>query len=182
MRDCTQSSLREALGVVPQDTVMFNESLQYNLQYANNDASFSEVQAAAKAANLDQFIEQLPGGYDTIVGERGLKLSGGEKQRVAIARVMLKAPPIIVFDEATSSLDTQTEKAILDGLNAAAERATSLVIAHRLSTIVDADQILVLDDGKIVERGDHRQLLANDGLYARLWFMQQETKSNATDT
>lgn len=175
VRDCTQSSLRSQLGVVPQDTVMFNESLQYNLQYANNDATFEDVEAAAKAANLDRFIEQLPGGYNTVVGERGLKLSGGEKQRVAIARVMLKAPPIMVFDEATSSLDTQTEKTILDGLNAAAKRATSLVIAHRLSTIVDADQILVLDDGKIVERGDHHQLLANAGLYARLWFMQQET-------
>ena len=179
VRDCTQASLRSQLGVVPQDTVMFNESLQYNLQYANNDATFDDVQVAAKAANLDRFIEQLPGGYDTIVGERGLKLSGGEKQRVAIARVMLKSPPIIVFDEATSSLDTQTEKTILDGLNAAAERATSLVIAHRLSTIVDADQILVLDDGKIVERGDHQQLLANDGLYARLWFMQQETNDSS---
>ena len=179
VRDCTQASLRAQLGVVPQDTVMFNESLQYNLQYANNDATFDDVQAAAKAANLDHFIGQLPAGYDTIVGERGLKLSGGEKQRVAIARVMLKAPPIIVFDEATSSLDTQTEKAILDGLNAAAERATSLVIAHRLSTIVDADQILVLDDGEIVERGSHHQLLVSGGLYARLWSMQQEA-ANAT--
>lgn len=176
VRDCTQASLRSQLGVVPQDTVMFNESLLYNLQYANASATRSDVEGAAEAANLSRFIEQLPEGYDTIVGERGLKLSGGEKQRVAIARVMLKAPPIIVFDEATSSLDTQTEKTILDGLNAAAERATSLVIAHRLSTIIDADQILVLDDGKIVERGNHRSLLANDGLYARLWFMQQESK------
>jgi ATP-binding cassette, subfamily B, heavy metal transporter len=175
VRDCTQSSLRTQLGVVPQDTVMFNESLKYNLQYAKNDASFDDVKAAAKAANLDRFIEQLPGGYDTIVGERGLKLSGGEKQRVAIARVMLKAPPIIVFDEATSSLDTQTEKAILDGLNAVAERATSLVIAHRLSTVIDADQILVLEDGRIVERGTHNQLLDNDGLYAKLWNMQLDT-------
>ena len=155
---------------------MFNESLQYNLLYANNDASTDDMKAAARAANLDQFIDQLPQGYDTIVGERGLKLSGGEKQRVAIARVMLKAPPIIVFDEATSSLDTQTEKTILDGLNAAAERATSLVIAHRLSTIVDADQILVLEDGKIVERGNHQSLLASDGLYANLWSMQQEAE------
>jgi len=176
VRDCTQASLRAQLGVVPQDTVMFNESLQYNLLYANNDASTDDMKAAARAANLDQFIDQLPQGYDTIVGERGLKLSGGEKQRVAIARVMLKAPPIIVFDEATSSLDTQTEKTILDGLNAAAERATSLVIAHRLSTIVDADQILVLEDGKIVERGNHQSLLASDGLYANLWSMQQEAE------
>lgn len=174
VRDCTQASLRAQLGVVPQDTVMFNESLQYNLLYANNEAGTDEMKEAAQAANLDRFIGQLPEGYDTIVGERGLKLSGGEKQRVAIARVMLKAPPIIVFDEATSSLDTQTEKAILDGLNAAAERATSLVIAHRLSTIVDADQILVLDDGKIVERGNHHSLLADEGLYANLWSMQQE--------
>ncbi len=179
IRECTQASLRAQLGVVPQDTVMFNESLQYNLQYANTDASLDDVKAAAKAANLDRFIEQLPGGYDTIVGERGLKLSGGEKQRVAIARVMLKAPPIIVFDEATSSLDTQTEKVILDGLNAAAERATSLVIAHRLSTIVDADQILVLDEGVIVERGDHDSLLNQQGLYAKLWFMQQETNNDS---
>jgi len=178
VRDCTQASLRGQLGVVPQDTVMFNESLQYNLQYANNDASLDDIHAAAKAANLDSFIDLLPGGYDTIVGERGLKLSGGEKQRVAIARVMLKAPPIIVFDEATSSLDSQTEKAILDGLNAAAKRATSLVIAHRLSTIIDADQILVLEDGKIVERGDHQSLLNAGGLYARLWSMQQETTSH----
>jgi len=145
------------------------------LQYANNDASLEDIKAAAKAANLDNFIEQLPGGYNTVVGERGLKLSGGEKQRVAIARVMLKAPPIVVFDEATSSLDTQTEKTILDGLNAAAQRATSLVIAHRLSTIVDADQILVLDDGVIVERGDHQSLMGHGGLYARLWSMQQES-------
>jgi len=174
VRDCTQASLRSQLGVVPQDTVMFNESLLYNLEYANPDADLVDIKAAAAAANLDQFIEQLPGGYDTIVGERGLKLSGGEKQRVAIARVMLKAPPIIVFDEATSSLDTQTEKTILDGLNAAAERATSLVIAHRLSTIVDADQILVLDQGRIVERGDHHSLLSTGGLYSRLWSMQQE--------
>ncbi len=176
VRNCTQASLRSQLGVVPQDTVMFNESLQYNLLYANNEANTDDMEEAARAANLDHFIAQLPEGYDTIVGERGLKLSGGEKQRVAIARVMLKAPPIIVFDEATSSLDTQTEKAILDGLNAAAERATSLVIAHRLSTIVDADQILVLEDGQIVERGNHHSLLADEGLYAKLWSMQQEAK------
>jgi len=174
VRDCTQASLRSQLGVVPQDTVMFNESLQYNLEYASNGASLSDIKRAAKAANLDSFIEQLPAGFDTVVGERGLKLSGGEKQRVAIARVMLKAPPIIIFDEATSSLDSKTEKTILDGLNAAAEKATSLVIAHRLSTIIDADQILVLENGRIVERGNHQSLLSNNGLYAQMWSMQQE--------
>jgi len=176
VRDCTQASLRAQLGVVPQDTVMFNESLQYNLEYACNGATLNDIKQAAKAANLDSFVEQLPGGYDTVVGERGLKLSGGEKQRVAIARVMLKAPPIIVFDEATSSLDSKTEKTILDGLNAAAEKATSLVIAHRLSTIIDADQILVLEQGRIVERGTHQSLLGDNGLYAQLWSMQQESK------
>lgn len=173
IRDCTQASLRQALGVVPQDTVMFNESIRYNLAYARNDATDDEVKAAARAANLDEFIESLPQGYDTVVGERGLKLSGGEKQRMAIARVLLKNPPIIVFDEATSSLDTRSEKTILEGLNTAAERATSLVIAHRLSTIIDADEILVLDAGEIVERGTHDELLRNDGLYANLWQLQQ---------
>ena len=173
IRDCTQTSLREVLGVVPQDTVMFNDSIRYNLAYARNDATDEEVQAAAKAANLSDFIESLPQGYDTVVGERGLKLSGGEKQRMAIARVILKNPTIIVFDEATSSLDTRSEQTILEGLNAAAERATSLVIAHRLSTIVDADEILVLDAGEIVERGTHDELLQNQSLYANLWQLQQ---------
>ena len=176
IRDCTQSSLRNVLGVVPQDTVMFNESIRYNLAYADNEASDEDVRKAAKAANLDQFIDSLPQGYDTIVGERGLKLSGGEKQRMAIARVILKNPAIIVFDEATSSLDTQSEQTILEGLNAAAERATSLVIAHRLSTIVDADEILVLDAGEIVERGTHDTLLQNNGLYATLWQLQQRAE------
>jgi ATP-binding cassette subfamily B protein len=175
VRNCTQSSLRRALGVVPQDTVMFNDTIRYNLAYARNDASESEIKAAAKAANLDAFIEALPQGYDTIVGERGLKLSGGEKQRMAIARVILKSPPIIVFDEATSSLDTRSEQTILEGLNAAAQRATSLVIAHRLSTIIDADEILVLDAGVIVERGTHDELLQRQGLYANLWQLQQRS-------
>jgi len=175
VRDCTQSSLRKALGVVPQDTVMFNDTIRYNLAYARDDASEAEIKAAAKAANLDVFIEALPQGYDTIVGERGLKLSGGEKQRMAIARVILKSPPIIVFDEATSSLDTRSEQTILEGLNAAAQRATSLVIAHRLSTIVDADEILVLDAGVIVERGTHDELLHRQGLYANLWQLQQRS-------
>lgn len=179
IRDCTQASLRQALGVVPQDTVMFNDSIRYNLAYARSDATEEEVKAAARAANLDAFIESLPQGYDTVVGERGLKLSGGEKQRMAIARVLLKNPPIIVFDEATSSLDTRSEQTILEGLNTAAERATSLVIAHRLSTIVDADEILVLDAGVIVERGTHDELLSKLGLYAELWQLQQHTDDDA---
>lgn len=172
VRDCTQASLREALGVVPQDTVMFNDTIRYNLAYARPDAMEEQVAEAARRANLDRFIEELPLGYDTVVGERGLKLSGGEKQRMAIARVVVKDPPIIVFDEATSSLDTRSEQAILEGMNAVAQRATSLVIAHRLSTIVDADQIIVLDAGRIVERGTHEQLLAAGGLYSKLWQMQ----------
>ncbi len=176
IREYTQGSLRAALGVVPQDTVMFNDSIRYNISYANPDASDEEVKNAAHKANLATFIEQLPQGYDTVVGERGLKLSGGEKQRMAIARVILKNPPIIVFDEATSSLDTRSEQTILEGLNAVAERATSLVIAHRLSTITDANKILVLDAGEIVESGTHAQLLAGNGLYANLWQLQQTTE------
>ncbi|MCL4144801.1 UNVERIFIED_CONTAM: hypothetical protein GTU68_015983 [Idotea baltica] len=178
IRDCTQSSLRQVLGVVPQDTVMFNDTIRYNLSYARNDASDEEIHAAARAANLDKFIESLPQGYDTMVGERGLKLSGGEKQRMAIARVILKNPAIIVFDEATSSLDTQSEQTILEGLNAAAKIATSLVIAHRLSTITDADEILVLDAGEIVERGTHDELLRSAGLYASLWALQQRANKD----
>lgn len=178
IRDCTQSSLREVLGVVPQDTVMFNDTIRYNLSYARADATDEQIKAAARAANLDKFIESLPQGYETMVGERGLKLSGGEKQRMAIARVILKDPAIIVFDEATSSLDTQSEQTILEGLNAAAQRATSLVIAHRLSTITDADEILVLDAGLIVERGSHDTLLANNGLYANLWMLQQSAEDD----
>ncbi len=181
VRDCTQTSLRESLGVVPQDTVMFNDTIRYNLAYANPEASDERVFEAARRANLDDFIAQLPQGYDTIVGERGLKLSGGEKQRMAIARVVLKNPPIIVFDEATSSLDTRSEQAILVGMDAVAKRATSLVIAHRLSTVVDADQILVLDAGEIVERGTHESLLNSGGLYNDLWHMQLGNESaNAT--
>jgi len=173
VRDCTQGSLRQALGVVPQDTVMFNESIRYNLSYANPDADDALIDEAAARANLSEFISNLPQGFDTVVGERGLKLSGGEKQRMAIARVVIKNPPIIVFDEATSSLDTRSEQAILEGMNAVAQRATSLVIAHRLSTVVDADQILVLDEGLIVERGKHDELLNQGGLYADLWQLQQ---------
>lgn len=174
----SQQSLRQALGIVPQDTVMFNESIRFNLAYARPDATDEEIQAAVVAANLDDFLNQLPEGYDTVVGERGLKLSGGEKQRMAIARVMLKRPAIIVFDEATSSLDTRSEQAILHGLNTAAKVATSVVIAHRLSTIVDADKILVLDSGQIVEQGTHSELLAQGGLYSHLWNLQQSSESD----
>ena len=178
VRDCTQNSLREALGVVPQDTVMFNDTIRYNLAYALPEADDVRVAEAARRSNLDAFIAQLPQGYETIVGERGLKLSGGEKQRMAIARVVLKNPPIIIFDEATSSLDTRTEQAILEGMNAVARRATSLVIAHRLSTVVDADQILVLDAGRIVQRGTHDSLLEEGGLYADLWQLQQGSEAD----
>lgn len=173
IREVTQASLRRALGVVPQDTVMFNDTIRYNLAYAEPGIADDVIARALARANLDGFVARLPQRLDTVVGERGLKLSGGEKQRMAIARVILKDPPIIVFDEATSSLDTRTEQSILEGLDAVARRATSLVIAHRLSTVVDADQILVLDAGVIVERGTHESLLAGNGLYADLWQLQQ---------
>ncbi len=173
IKTVTQRSLRIQLGVVPQDTVLFNESIQYNIAYARPNAGMDEIRSAAKAANLDDFILTLPEGYDTIVGERGLKLSGGEKQRLAIARVILKNPPILVFDEATSSLDTRTEQAILETLSKTANRATTLVIAHRLSTIIDADKIIVLDKGRIVEQGTHAQLIEMSGLYFQLWELQQ---------
>ncbi len=169
----SQTSLRAAIGVVPQDTVLFNESLEYNLRYAKPDATEAEWVAAAQRAQLHDFIQSLPQRYQTVVGERGLKLSGGEKQRVAIARVMLKNPKILVFDEATSSLDSNTERQIQSTLQTAAMGHTTLVIAHRLSTIVDADQILVLQHGRIVERGTHGVLLAQNGLYAELWNLQQ---------
>ena len=170
----TQDSLRRAIGIVPQDTVLFNESLRYNLAYANPGASQEDIGKAAQLAHLTDFIASLPQGYDTVVGERGLKLSGGEKQRVAIARAVLKNPHILVFDEATSSLDSHSEQAILDALRDAAAHHTSLVIAHRLSTIVDADTILVMDKGRVVESGIHHSLIAAGGAYARLWAMQQE--------
>ena len=160
---------------------MFNDSIRYNLAYANPDADDALVEEAARRANLSEFISNLPQGYDTVVGERGLKLSGGEKQRMAIARVVIKNPPIIVFDEATSSLDTRSEQAILEGMNSVAQRATSLVIAHRLSTVVDADQILVLDAGLIVERGTHDELLRKNGLYADLWQLQQGAEPGSED-
>jgi ABC-type transport system involved in Fe-S cluster assembly fused permease/ATPase subunit len=170
----TQDSLRNSIGIVPQDTVLFNESLLYNIGYARLSASRNEIEQAARVANIHSFIEGLPQGYDTIVGERGLKLSGGEKQRVAIARAVLKNPCILVFDEATSSLDSHSEQAILVALREAAAHHTSLVIAHRLSTIVDADYILVMEAGRIIESGVHQNLLAEDGTYARLWALQQK--------
>jgi ATP-binding cassette subfamily B protein len=170
----TQQSLREAIGIVPQDTVLFNDTIRYNIQYARPQASFAEVREAARHADIDEFIHALPQGYDTVVGERGLKLSGGEKQRVAIARVLLKDPAILVFDEATSSLDSQSEKNILGALARISRNKTTLVIAHRLSTVVDADRILVLEKGRVSEQGDHEALIEQDGVYARLWRLQQK--------
>ncbi|MGB5326847.1 MAG: ABC transporter ATP-binding protein/permease [Gammaproteobacteria bacterium] len=169
-----QQSLRRAIGIVPQDTVLFNDSILYNIQYARPEASFEEVREVARLADIDHFIQSLPEGYDTVVGERGLKLSGGEKQRVAIARVLLKDPAILVFDEATSSLDSQSEKNILGALTRISRNKTTLVIAHRLSTVIDADRIIVLEDGRVKEQGDHEALIAADGLYAQLWRMQQK--------
>ncbi len=173
----TQHSLRRQIGIVPQDTVLFNDSIYYNIQYAQPQATRDEVIEAAKLADIHEFISSLPDGYDTIVGERGLKLSGGEKQRVSIARVLLKNPPILVFDEATSSLDSKSEKNILAALNAISEHKTTLVIAHRLSTIVDADRILVLDQGRIAEQGSHAELLQQQGAYASLWAIQQKQET-----
>ncbi len=173
LRSVTQHSLRHAIGIVPQDTVLFNDTLYSNIAYGRPEASRDEVIAAARAAQIHEFIERLPDGYDTVVGERGLKLSGGEKQRVAIARTILKNPPILLFDEATSALDTATEREIQAQLDAIARDRTTLVIAHRLSTVVGADQILVMDAGRVVERGTHDELLAFDGAYARLWALQQ---------
>jgi len=172
IRDVSQQSLRKAIGIVPQDTVLFNDSIYYNIAYGRPDASHDEVIAAAKAAHIHTFVESLPDKYESLVGERGLKLSGGEKQRVAIARTLLKNPPILVFDEATSALDSKTEKAIQAELLEIATNHTTLVIAHRLSTIMDADQIVVLDHGRIVERGTHAELLTRGGVYAHLWQLQ----------
>lgn len=174
IRNVTQDSLRRAIGVVPQDTVLFNDTIFYNIAYGRPGASRADVERAARHARIHEFIEALPDGYDTIVGERGLKLSGGEKQRVAIARVVLKAPRILIFDEATSALDTKTEREIQASLAEVALHHTTLIIAHRLSTVIDADQILVLEAGAVVERGTHRELLARGGLYALMWARQQE--------
>jgi len=174
IRDVTQQSLRGEIGIVPQDTVLFNDTIYYNIAYGRPEASREEVESAARMANIDGFIRSLPDGYDAMVGERGLKLSGGEKQRVAIARALLKDPAIMLFDEATSALDTATEKEIQGNLKTASEGRTTLVIAHRLSTIIDADEILVLSGGRIVERGTHPSLLAQRGVFAEMWRKQQE--------
>ncbi len=173
----TQDSLRAAIGIVPQDTVLFNDTIGYNIAYGRDGASHGDVEAAASGAAVDSFIAMLPDGYDSMVGERGLKLSGGEKQRVAIARTLLKNPPILVLDEATSALDSRTEQAIQETLDRIAESRTTIMIAHRLSTIVEADQIIVLDQGQVVERGSHEQLLARGGLYAGLWARQAAERS-----
>jgi ATP-binding cassette subfamily B protein len=176
IRHVTQTSLRAAIGIVPQDTVLFNDTIYYNIAYGRPDASRDEVIAAAQAAHIHQFIESLPQGYDSTVGERGLKLSGGEKQRVAIARAILKNPAMLIFDEATSALDSKSEKAIQAELWQIARNRTTLVIAHRLSTVVDADQILVMEQGQIIERGTHQTLLEKAGAYSQLWNLQQQQR------
>ncbi len=173
IQDVTQASLRKAIGIVPQDTVLFNDTIGYNIAYGDPTATIEEVQEAARAAQIDGFIKRLPDGYDTQVGERGLKLSGGEKQRVAIARTLLKKPAMLIFDEATSALDSKTERAFQEELLSLAKNRTTLIIAHRLSTIIHADQILVMDHGQIVERGTHLELIATNGKYAEMWQMQE---------
>ena len=178
IRLVTQNSLRRALGIVPQDTVLFNDTVRYNIAYGNTSATPIQVEEAARSARIHDFIVSTPKGYDTMVGERGLKLSGGEKQRVAIARTLLKNPPIVIFDEATSALDSANERAIQGELQTAAHNKTTLVIAHRLSTVVDAHEILVLEDGRIVERGAHAELLAMDGRYAEMWALQQSAEDS----
>jgi ATP-binding cassette subfamily B protein len=176
IRDVTQESLRATLGMVPQDTVLFNDTIANNIRSGRPDATEEDVREAARMAQIDEFIKLLPDGYKAMVGERGLKLSGGEKQRVAIARTILKGPPILMLDEATSALDSFTEKQIQAALDRVSQDRTTLVIAHRLSTIIHADQIIVLEAGEIVERGTHAQLLERNGLYAGMWARQQEAE------
>jgi ATP-binding cassette, subfamily B, heavy metal transporter len=173
IRSLTQSSVRASIGIVPQDTVLFNDTVEYNIAYGKPGSTPDQVREAARAARIHDFIASTPLGYETKVGERGLKLSGGEKQRVAIARTLLKNPPILIFDEATSALDTTNERAIQAELQGVSANKTTLVIAHRLSTVVDAHEILVLDAGRIIERGTHAQLLVAQGRYAAMWALQQ---------
>ncbi len=179
IRQVTQQSLRAAIGIVPQDTVLFNDTIYYNIAYGRPDAPRDEVVRAAQMAHIHHFVESLPQGYDSMVGERGLKLSGGEKQRVAIARALLKSPALLIFDEATSALDSKSEKAIQDELHTIARDRTTLVIAHRLSTVVDAEQILVMEQGRIIEHGSHRELLQKNGTYAQMWALQQQEQGGA---
>jgi ATP-binding cassette subfamily B protein len=181
IREVTQSSVRQAIGIVPQDTVLFNDTVEYNIGYGRTGASRAEIEEAARAARIHGFIESTPKGYQTMVGERGLKLSGGEKQRVAIARTLLKNPPVLIFDEATSALDSANERAIQAELKSAAQNKTTLLIAHRLSTVVDAHEILVMDAGRILERGNHNELLAKGGRYAEMWALQQQSGDTATE-
>ncbi len=172
VRNVTQASLHNAIGVVPQDTVLFNDTIYYNIAYGRADATQADIEEAAKAAQIHDFVKSLPLGYNTTVGERGLKLSGGEKQRVGIARTLLKNPPILLLDEATSALDTETEHEIQESLITMGQGRTVLIIAHRLSTVVHADQIVVLEQGKVVEQGSHDELLAKEGRYSHLWNLQ----------
>jgi ATP-binding cassette subfamily B protein len=181
VRDVKQDSLRAAIGVVPQDTVLFNDTIRYNIAYGRPGATQEEIEQAARSAQVHDFVLRLPDGYATRVGERGLKLSGGEKQRVAIARTILKDPRILILDEATSALDTGTEQDIQAALRAVARDRTTLVIAHRLSTVTDADEIIVLQDGEVAERGTHGWLLARGGLYAHMWSLQAEQEEVAEE-
>jgi ATP-binding cassette subfamily B protein len=176
IKQVTQASVRQAIGIVPQDTVLFNDTVEYNIAYGKPGSSHTEVQEAAAAAHIHNFISTTPKGYATMVGERGLKLSGGEKQRVAIARTLLKNPPILIFDEATSALDSANERAIQAELQSVARNKTTLVIAHRLSTVVDAHEILVMEAGRIIERGNHATLMALQGKYAEMWMLQQSAE------